>query len=392
MNIALISQGFPPRSTDGVARYNHTLAEEFALTGHKVFVLTESKADFQLNNVVFVDYDKQVFYQELSKFTSVNNNIARSKAIHAKLCELNQEDKIDFVMGSLWDAECFITALSGKFKLITTLVSSAKAVADINIHFATKEELILLMHLERTLIMHSSAIMNISNSVLQKVELDYIQDQIVFQKIPKSFIPIGIDRGFLNKAKTAFEVKTVTKDILFVGRLEQRKGIDILLQAIPKICSAYEDVTFTIVGKQGWAEPDYQIEFAEKYRDQNWFSRVSFLGYVSDDELTYKYAECYCLVVPSRYESFGIIVIEAMAFNKPVVASNVGGLAENVKDSETGYLFESENADSLVAKLVFLLSDSQKYLQMQSKIQISFQKTYSPDIMAKSVLELAAKI
>jgi glycosyltransferase involved in cell wall biosynthesis len=140
--------------------------------------------------------------------------------------------------------------------------------------------------------------------------------------------------------------------IFFVGVLENVKGIDILLKAIPIIKEKIPNIHLFIAGS-GQQEKELKELVKELKIEEN----VKFLGFISGAEkyAYYKSADIY--VQPSRYETFGIAVLEAMACGKPVVASEVGGIPFLVKEEETGLLFECGIAKDLAEKIIILLKD-----------------------------------
>jgi len=142
--------------------------------------------------------------------------------------------------------------------------------------------------------------------------------------------------------------------ILFVGRCEHRKGIDVLLAALPAVFAENGGASAEIVG-----------EDAGGYWEARWRAsapaavvhRVQFRGKLSAPDLIAAYRRCSVFVAPSRYESFGLIFVEAMGWAKPVVACNAGGIPEVVADGETGLLVPPNDAPALAKAVLTLLGD-----------------------------------
>ena len=144
------------------------------------------------------------------------------------------------------------------------------------------------------------------------------------------------------------------KNILFVGRLEPLKGLDVLFRAV----AALEDlgnITLNVVGGDENSQ--------EKARLQTLASRmkltqnVRFIGSVRQDELPLHYNAADVCVLPSHYESFGLAALEAAACGRPVVASAVGGLPAIVRNGSTGFLVEPKHSDTMAERLCELLGD-----------------------------------
>jgi D-inositol-3-phosphate glycosyltransferase len=145
--------------------------------------------------------------------------------------------------------------------------------------------------------------------------------------------------------------------LLFVGRIEPLKGVDILLGAAAQIESA-SDCFVIVIGGDSTARNEVahlrslavQLGIAE---------RVMFLGPVDHERLPMFYSAADVCVVPSFYESFGLVALEAMACGTPVVASRVGGLTGTVRDGETGYLIPWRCPEPFAERIELLLGNEE---------------------------------
>ena len=130
--------------------------------------------------------------------------------------------------------------------------------------------------------------------------------------------------------------------LLFVGRLQPLKGIDILLRSAYEVRQAYPDLQVLVVGGGVDADDDHEME--ERQRLQTLTARlglsrqVHFIAAQPQEILAQYYAAADVFVMPSHYESFGMVVLEAMACGTPVVASRVGGMASTIVHERTGFL------------------------------------------------------
>jgi len=128
--------------------------------------------------------------------------------------------------------------------------------------------------------------------------------------------------------------------LLFVGHLIDVKGLDLLLIALKNL--KQYNLYLDIIGSGSSLR-----EYRKNVKKYNLAERVKFLGEVSNKEVLQKMAEYDFLVLPSRYETFGIVLIEAMSRGVPVIATDVGAVSEIVTSEEVGVLVESENPKSL---------------------------------------------
>ncbi len=150
-------------------------------------------------------------------------------------------------------------------------------------------------------------------------------------------------------------------NILFVGRLEKRKGFKYLLEAFRFIKAAVPDANLLVVGK--YDEED--VEPFEWYVKHHALKDVHFVGYVRADELPRYYQTADVCCVPSTgFESFGIVLLEAMAAGTPVVASNIAGYREVFTDGKEGLSVPPGDVDELASATIALLNDPERRRRM----------------------------
>jgi D-inositol-3-phosphate glycosyltransferase len=149
--------------------------------------------------------------------------------------------------------------------------------------------------------------------------------------------------------------------LLFVGRLQPLKGIDILLRAAQIVRQQYASLQVIVVGGGVDAQDDHEAQERQRLqalsRELGIADQVRFVKAQSQDVLVQYYTAADVFVMPSHYESFGMVVLEAMACGTPVVATNVGGLASTVVHGRTGFLVP-EGDWSAFAEAILRLVDS----------------------------------
>jgi phosphatidylinositol alpha-mannosyltransferase len=152
-------------------------------------------------------------------------------------------------------------------------------------------------------------------------------------------------------------------NILFVGRLESRKGLNYLLKAYKRIKEELPNSRLIVVGPGTRLRHKY-----EKLVRRSGLEDVIFLGHVSYDELPryYKTADIFCSPATGR-ESFGIVLLEAMALGKPVVASNIEGYANVVTHGIEGLLVPPRDEAALAKTLISLMTDNLARQQMGAR-------------------------
>jgi glycosyltransferase involved in cell wall biosynthesis len=236
--------------------------------------------------------------------------------------------------------------------------------------------------LEDSVILNSDLILFSSEGNRQ-----YVYDILGIRPSNVRMIPLGIPLPDRRQDGVHYEKNMV----LFVGRLEPRKGIDVLVQAIPAVIEKVPEARFCIVGRDTFVNDD-DVSFAgdddHSYRrkllndlPERFHSVVDFVGYVPDADLERYYERCDVFVAPSYYESFGFIYIEAMAHGKPAIGCRVGGVPEVIVDGETGILIEAGNHTQCAAAIVDLLLDQGKRDMMGQKACQLTDQRFSIDRM-----------
>jgi phosphatidylinositol alpha-mannosyltransferase len=169
-----------------------------------------------------------------------------------------------------------------------------------------------------------------------------------------TIIPNGVDTKYFSPDALPIEELIDGKlNILFIGRLEKRKGLDYLLEAYKRVKSEMPNSRLIVVG------PGIRLRHKyEKRVRRKGLKDVVFVGYVSYRDLPryYKTADIVCCPAIG-WESFGIVLIEAMAVGRPIVASNIEGYASVLSDGVEGLLVPPKNAEKLAESLISLMSD-----------------------------------
>ena len=211
-------------------------------------------------------------------------------------------------------------------------------------------------------------------------------------------IPCGVDVDLFHRiprdeAKAYLDMPQHNRMVLFVGRIEPLKGIDVLMEAMALVLEDMDElrdeICLCIIGGDPDADADsldQEMSRLQQMREQLGIADVvTFLGKKAQDALPYHYSAAEVCVVPSHYESFGMVALEAMACGTPVIASRVGGLTFTVRDGQTGFLVPSDDRSALADRLRLLLAD-EKLRWAMSRQAIQLSQRYSWSVVASQVV------
>jgi glycogen(starch) synthase len=273
---------------------------------------------------------------------------------------------IDLVEAPIWDVEGLAAILSGEYRVVTSLHTPLKKVVETNpdwcANMTAAKQLAYdqIAEAERFVATRSDGVRANSLAVIETMRRLYdlhLEDQRV------AVLPHGMEdrskRISRDDGASAFgNEKDVT--VLYAGRFEGRKGTDVLLAAIPELCEKYPFARFVLAGEDRMLPDGSTLgeDFRQRHVGSKFLDRVVFAGEVSGAQLESHLQVCDIFVAPSRYESFGLVFLEAMMFGKPVVGCRAGGMSEVIDEGVTGLLAEPADVASLVSAVGVLLGNS----------------------------------
>lgn len=175
--------------------------------------------------------------------------------------------------------------------------------------------------------------------------------------------------------------------LVFIGRLSKEKGASILLDAFTIINKEYPDIHLKILGSG--SEQDRLQEKIKKYHLKN----IDFVGRKNFYEVLESLKNSMLMIMPSIwYECFPMTIREAYACGKPVIASNLGSLAEIVKDGKNGLLFEPGNAEDLAEKIRWMVNNPDACIEMGKNARKEFEEKYTEERNFKMLMEIYGKV
>ena len=243
-------------------------------------------------------------------------------------------------------------------------------------------------------ILHPIKFLKSINTYLLRQAMVEANRIVAFSQFSRNLIVKGLGEKFAEKVKVVspglesswLEVernKDVSKRILFWGRIEEEKGLPELFAALIMVIKKFTDVKLTLVG-----EGNRLKEYKSRVADLNLTDYVEFAGWKTSAEIQNLSAKSSLGVFPSRIESFGLSVVEAMAAKLPVVASRGGAIPENIEDGVTGKLVPVKNPDALAKAIISVLEDPTNAEKRAKAARSVIQKKFSWEKAAENMLSL----
>lgn len=351
--IALVARRLPPDpQAGGVGRYTADLARGLFELGHDVTLITESESPLTRLGLGFevVGVRAMAPAPRWSQTPVLGGNLAFASAVRDYIrWRQAGPTPFDVVHATNWGLEGYGVAAWGGCPLTLMLVTPLESVMAAE-QWDASLDLVANLRLDQWTIDAADRVCAPSARVLDTYARRDDWSGASVHPVPLGTVPAA------PVARPAGPVRR----LLFVGRLERRKGVHLLLEALPALLTAHPEWTCELVGNDTLPSAPgvtFKAEFLARHAGAAWLPRVEFAGAVSDSELQQRYARADLFVAPSLFESFGLIYLEALQHGVPVVGAAVGGVPDVVRDGVDGALVPPGDATALGAALDRLMGD-----------------------------------
>lgn len=230
------------------------------------------------------------------------------------------------------------------------------------------------------LVNNSNLTICVSSSLKDEIKSLYKVEHNNIKVVHNGITPLDIKKEnyYLNK-----QIK-----ILFLGRFAPEKGIVDLIDAVYQLRNEGIDILLNLVGRIN----NYAHELGKKIDTLNLNDCILFKGFLSGTELTNEIINSDLCVIPSWYEPFGIVAIEACSLGLPVIATDVGGLGETIKNEVTGIKIPSKHPESIIKACKRLIQDDNLRIKLGTSARKYVNKNYTWNHIAKKTLVLYEKL
>ncbi len=382
MRIGIYSDGYPGlASAGGIATYSRELAHGLCALGHEVHVLAVGLAEPEARDgPVWVHRTRADYFRGMDR---VLPGSGACYHIGTSMRRLAAQYRLDAVEFPNHDGTGLWYALRRPAPLFVRLHTSALEAGQINgdsknrlVRWDVRRER-WLAHLADTLVTHSLA------------HRDRMAHELAIAPERITVIPHGIsvDRSFRRPPRQGGDLTVV-----FVGRMENRKGTLDLLKATPEVVHEIPEVRFVLIGADrphcpgGRTHEQYIADELPGEVQQ----RITLAGRLPDDELNRWLKRADLFVAPSLYESFGLVFLEAMRWGTPVIGTTAGGIPEIVEDGESGVLVPPSRPGRLAEAIIKLLRNEECRRRLGEAGRRRVESLFTVDRMAEQAAELYA--
>jgi len=385
MKILMLSWEYPPRIVGGISRVVYDLAQTMAEQGNEVHVVTcweQGTMEYEKDKNVYVH---RVHPYDIGTDSFITWIMQLNFSILEKAVEVCNKIDFDIIHAHDWLVAFAAKTLKNSHNI--PLVATIHATEHGRNHGLHNDMQRYISSVEWLLAYESWKV--ICNSQYMKNEVRY-----VFQ-LPEDKLAIinngvevnkfkGIEKDYNFRRNYAYDNEKI---LLFVGRLVQEKGVQVLIDAVPKIMEHYNDVKIVITGKG--PQMDY---LKHKAYEMGIAHKIYFTGYLSDEDLKKLYKCADVAVFPSLYEPFGIVALEGMVANIPVVVTETCGLGEIVEHGIDGMKAYTGNANSLADCIVEILYNPGLADKIKANALKKVQALYNWDKISKETLQVYKEV
>ncbi|MFA5144811.1 MAG: glycosyltransferase family 4 protein [Candidatus Omnitrophota bacterium] len=388
MNILFLSRDYPPNLIGGVGIYVLEMSRLLAKMGHNVYVLTQA-VEYPCK---YMDSGVTVFRvkPERLRFLGIIRNklpgtverLEYSYAVSRKIKEVVRKYGIDIIESSEARAEGFWYFLIGRTPPLLIKLHTPESIALKLDNVYPDLDYRIRFLLEKWWLRRANRVVGLSRAI---VELTSRYFNIAFNGIP--IVPNPIDADFFSPhpPNSNFNKAPI---VLYVGRLELRKGVHVLMRAIPRVLQEIPKAKFIFIGKDSGMRA-YLINKVNQLRYQD---NVEFIDALPRYRLKDFYQKSTICVIPSLWENHPYSCLEAMACGKAIVATETGGLPEIIQNGVNGVLVEAGSSSRLADNIVGLISNERLRDKLGRNARKTIEERYAPVKVIQQTVSIYEKL
>jgi len=356
MRVLTLSWEYPPLIEGGLARHVVKLSEGLVDRGIEVHVLTRGDEESPANEVASGVHVHRV--REPTRPAELNEFVAWVERMNSDMLaagvDLGDRLSFDLVHGHDWLVANACDHLAKRFStpLVTTIHATEHGRHQ---GWVNKHPQSYIHGVERWITNRSDRVIACSTFMREQIVDIFGVDADRVEVIPNGIDPEDLqphDDRELRRLRSEFAAPDESL-VLLVGRLVYEKGFQVALEALPEIIKRHPATRFVVAG----SGPHEEV-LREQASELGLMEHGTFVGWIGDDVLHSLYRIADVCVVPSIYEPFGFVALEAMASSCPCIVADTGGLREVVPHDEVGLRFRARDPQSLAEMTVRVLADA----------------------------------
>lgn len=381
----MLSWEYPPRIIGGLARVVWALSRELALADVEVHVVTADHPGQAEHEVVDGVHIHRVKTQTdtTPDFLSWVNRFNFGLLQYA--IAQHQKTPFDIIHAHDWMVTDAAWVLKTGFGI--PMVATMHATEAGRMHGIHSDLQRYIHQMEWRLTFEAWEVIVNSHAMNQELQALFGLPANKLAVVPNGCDPTTFDFKYDARPLRGNYVSEHEQIVLYVGRMVREKGVHVLLEAVPRVIAERPGTQFLFVGT------GYYLDELKRQAEALGVSRYThFLGYVGDEELKHLYKAADAVCIPSLYEPFGIVALEGMAAQVPVVTSDVGGLKDFVEHMETGVTTYAGDAGSLAWGLLQVLRNPELAAKLRETAYDKVQHIYNWKVIARRTREVYQKV
>jgi glycosyltransferase involved in cell wall biosynthesis len=385
MRIALINSEYPSRDGQGgIATYTYTLANALAAQNHTVHVLARKETRpgplgpnirfhaFEFKGAPPLQRLKDIFYRK----GPILWEQGHARAVRELLLKIHRDEGLDVAEIPEYGGLAYECGPLLPFPVVVGFHMPSEMVDTLNKQPITPAQRKWHRFEERAL--KNATAYRCPSEALKT----YVCTRYDLSPSAVAHIRNPISTRLFEKIHKSYHASDDHIDLLFAGRLEYRKGIDIIANSIRDILRIDPRITVTFTGESMLRTgPLYRLRIENKLSDEE-RKRVWFLGPVNRSELVVLYCRSSALLIPSLFENAPYVLLEAMDAKLPVIGADAGGIKEILRHRENGLLFSLSEPASLVADIVEYIKNPSLAAACAERAYEDIRTIYSPETIA----------
>ena len=384
MKICLVHEEFPEETNfGGIATYQKLLAMYLKQMGNDITILTRGlyqNKEYYENGIRVIRILCKPNKNKIEDYKNYRKRIAK------ELKKLVKNKEIDIIETPDWGAETIKYINKRKIPIVVKLHTPLCIWQIYNKSGLGKKINKYMLNSEKSIIMKADKVVSCSNILLEELKKQYIE--LDYSKI--MVIPNPYNKEFLQRNYS--HDKNI---ILYVGSLEQRKGVDILAKAIPLFLEkCNKEIIFKFVGNDTYRNDKNisMISYIKEIVPKKYHKNLKFVGQIKNDELNKYYDEAKIGVIPSTFDNLPYVAQEMLLTGLPIIASDNTGVKEMIENGKSGLLFKNLDYQDLSEKLFELFMNDKKRKTISINARKHIVEIHDPIKIAKKMEEIYKEV